>query len=124
MLVLSDCAARPSPSNGRGACTGPATAKGEVSLLRLGRLAYPAALRLMESTRFDAAMVDYQLPDGSGLDLCAKLVYRVPEIPVIVMSGACDPTLPARAVATGAFSFLKKPFHPESAARLFEQAFG
>jgi DNA-binding response OmpR family regulator len=58
----------------------------------------------------DAALLDYLLPDDSGLVLAAELRRRYPALPIIVMSGL---GLPAEDEATCrrlGFTMLPKPF--------------
>jgi len=44
------------------------------------------ARALIKDSRFDLALVDFTLPDGSGSDLVNELAAHVPPIPVIVFS--------------------------------------
>jgi len=47
-----------------------------------------ADARKLAATRLpDVALLDFRLPDGSGLDLLAALVREDPELPVIMMTG-------------------------------------
>lgn len=45
------------------------------------------ALRQLRSTRFDLAVLDYRLPDGSALDLVRTLRAEGSRLPVIMLSG-------------------------------------
>lgn len=44
------------------------------------------ARSLIKDSKFDLALVDFTLPDGSGSDLINELAAHVPPIPVIVFS--------------------------------------
>jgi CheY-like chemotaxis protein len=67
-----------------------------------------AAARHLQVYRPSVLIVDPGLPDGSGLDLVARLAAQRPRIPVILaMSG--DPGLEAAAQRSGADGFLLKP---------------
>jgi signal transduction histidine kinase len=57
---------------------------------------------------FDVALLDLGLPDASGLDGLAALNALVPELPAVVLTGARDPALAARALVAGAQDFLVK----------------
>lgn len=54
------------------------------------------ALRMIRSTRFDLAIMDYRLPDGCGLDLVRTLRAEAIALPVIMLSGEAD-RIPAEA---------------------------
>ena len=56
----------------------------------------------------DAIILDSELPDGSGLDLCGKLCDQY-DIPIIFISANKDDELPA--LQAGAYDFLKKPYN-------------
>jgi DNA-binding NtrC family response regulator len=63
---------------------------------------------------FAAAMILWEIPGPpSGFELLAKCRQRMPSTPVIVISGALDATLAARAYALGARDFLEKPLDTE-----------
>lgn len=65
-----------------------------------------AALRLLESERFDAVIVDVLLPGIAGLDLAKFAELR--GTAVIMMSG--DPNSIEK-LNDGGYPFLQKPFH-------------
>jgi two-component system C4-dicarboxylate transport response regulator DctD len=72
-------------------------------------------LRILEAERpvVDAVLTDLEMPVISGYDVAAVLAQRLPELPVVVMSGRVtdDPRVgAARAV-------LHKPFAPEELCR-------
>ncbi|TNC75002.1 response regulator [Rubellimicrobium roseum] len=67
-----------------------------------------AAERHLRGYRPDAAMVDLHLPDGSGLDLLARLAAARPRLDVLVaLTG--DPDSADAALAAGADAVLLKP---------------
>ena len=45
------------------------------------------ARRLLETTRFDVAIIDEHLPDGSGMALCRQLTSGRVMTPCIIISG-------------------------------------
>lgn len=68
-------------------------------------------LATIQATHPDVALVDINLPDGSGLDLCRKL-RAVPEfkkLPLIALSADALPEHIARALQTGFSHYLVKP---------------
>ena len=75
------------------------------------------ALRELEYHRPDLAVVDLGLPDGSGLDLLARLreadglVSRLdPALPVILLTGRNGESDRVRGFERGADDFVSKPF--------------
>ena len=40
--------------------------------------------------RFDIILIDLQLPDGSGYDLCQSLKERSPDTPVLIITARTD----------------------------------
>lgn len=76
------------------------------------------ARALIDAGRFAIALLDYQLPDGSGLELAVPLRDRDPQALIIVMSGARDPALEARIHALGIPHFLPKPLDCRALERI------
>jgi DNA-binding NtrC family response regulator len=61
------------------------------------------------SATTDAAIVDFSLPDGDGLDLLEHFKSTDPAVPVIVLTGQGSIELAVRAIKEGAEQFLTKP---------------
>jgi DNA-binding NtrC family response regulator len=57
----------------------------------------------------DAAILDYELPDGNALELMARLRAIVPSLPVIILTGQGSIQRAVEAVKLGADQFLTKP---------------
>ena len=68
-----------------------------------------AAQELFNSRRYDAAIVDYMLPDGNALELLPRMKEMSPHTPVIVLTGYGSIDLAVQAVKLGAEQFLTKP---------------
>jgi len=69
------------------------------------------ALQAFGQSHFDAAIVDVFLEDSSGLELIAGLRERVPDVPVIAVSGmAIDSAETSDDLAR--VVYLQKPFRP------------
>jgi two-component system KDP operon response regulator KdpE len=76
------------------------------------------ALDVAAVGRPDAAIVDLVLPDGDGVELCARL-REWSQMPIIVLSALGDEDAKVRALAAGADDYITKPFGPrELVARL------
>jgi CheY-like chemotaxis protein len=70
-----------------------------------------------------AIITDLHLPQSDGLDLIRRLRSepRFARIPILLISGDSDPSLPARALANGADAFFAKPYSPAAVRRRLEQ---
>lgn len=62
---------------------------------------------------FDAALLDVQLPDGSGVDLLETFKRAEPSLVCIMMSGQATIDLAVQAAGRGAIDFLEKPVSTE-----------
>ena len=67
------------------------------------------ALRLATSQEFDLYVFDKHLPDGSGLELCAKLNEATPGVPCLLYSGDAYDIHRSEALAAGADAYVAKP---------------
>jgi DNA-binding response OmpR family regulator len=67
------------------------------------------ALQLATTQDFDLYVLDRNLPDGSGLELCAKLNQVTPGVPCIFYSGDAYEMHRSQALAAGANDYVAKP---------------
>jgi CheY-like chemotaxis protein len=67
------------------------------------------ALTLAASEAFDLYVLDRRLPDGTGLDLCQKLLDLTPDVPCIFYSGDAYELHRRQALAAGAAEYVPKP---------------
>jgi signal transduction histidine kinase len=72
------------------------------------------AINAMESKHFDAVIVDWRLPDGSGGDLIPVIKRELPNAPVIVVTGLREFDTAVTALREGAYDFLTKPINPDA----------
>ncbi len=76
------------------------------------------ALDVAAVQRPDGAIIDLMLPDGNGIELCAKL-REWSSMPIILLSAMGDEDAKVKALAAGADDYVTKPFGPrELVARL------
>ena len=67
------------------------------------------ALQQARTGGFDLYVLNKHLPDGSGLDLCAKLNEVTPGVPCLVYSGDAYAIHRSEALAAGAHAYVVKP---------------
>ncbi len=67
------------------------------------------ALQLSKSHEFDLYVFDKHLPDGSGLELCTKLIANTPGVPCIFYTGDAYDIHRSEALAAGADAYVAKP---------------
>jgi two-component system response regulator DesR len=72
---------------------------------------------LAGSAQPDVAVVDLQLPDGDGLDLCARIAEASPTTRCLVLTSHARPGYLKRALAQGVLGFLPKTSSAEQLAR-------
>jgi len=71
------------------------------------------ARRSISARRFDAVLLDLNLPDGNGLEWIRSLREEQPEIAIIVITGQGDVPTAVEAMRLGADNFLVKPVDME-----------
>ena len=72
-----------------------------------------AALLAAKEQYPDIVLLDLRLPDGSGLDLVAKLRAIDPDLPVVLLTGHGSVDLAVEALKQGVTDFIEKPFKLE-----------
>lgn len=70
-------------------------------------------LAAISEQAFDTVLVDINLPDISGLDVCAKIIENIPDVPVIVMTAFGNMETAISAIRAGAYDFVTKPLDIE-----------
>src|SRR5512143_1781455 len=56
----------------------------------------------LNEREYDIVLLDYMLPDGTGLDVLEQMAKRSRQIPVIVVTGQGDERIAAQAILSGA----------------------
>lgn len=78
------------------------------------------AIQLMESEHFDLALLDVNLPDGNGFDLCRIIKQARPELPVIFLTANDLEEDVLNGFDLGAEDYVTKPFHMKVLLRRVE----
>jgi two-component system, NtrC family, nitrogen regulation response regulator GlnG len=77
----------------------------------------------VEEDRPDVIVLDFQLPDGSGLELFDRIRAADPRRPVIFLTARGTTQTAIEAMKRGAFDYLGKPFDLEQMSGLLDRAF-
>jgi len=88
------------------------------------------AMRICDAEAIHMALLDVELPDTSGFELCARIRAhdRLMSVPIFVLTGRGDVDAKAEAFRAGADDYLVKPIVPEElvarAVRALERNYG
>ena len=82
------------------------------------------ALGAVEQKPFDVYLMDYKLPDGSGLDVAERVRSKWGATPIILISGYDPSAVALRAEKLGISDFLEKPFSRETICNAVKKAIG
>jgi PAS domain S-box-containing protein len=66
------------------------------------------ALNALRERTFDILLLDLNLPDSQGIETLNKVFARIPETPIIVLTGIDDETIGFRAISEGGQDYLVK----------------
>ena len=80
------------------------------------------ALNVIEQESFDAYVLDYKLPDGSGLVVAARIRAKWGSVPIILISGYDPSAIALRAQQLRITEFLQKPFSRETICEVMQKA--
>jgi DNA-binding response OmpR family regulator len=83
-----------------------------------------AALKAFEEQSFDLAIVDIFLQGTNGFDLIGTLRERVPDLPVVAISGMTALDFLSESPGLSDVVCLQKPFRPHDLMRAIEAARG
>ncbi|MEE1946870.1 sigma-54 dependent transcriptional regulator [Pedobacter sp. KR3-3] len=71
------------------------------------------AYKLIDQQDFDLLLVDYRLPDGTGLDVLKYAREKGIATPTIVMTSFNDVRTAVKSIQLGAFDYITKPVNPD-----------
>ena len=81
-----------------------------------------AGLKEFESSKFDLAIVDIFLQGTNGFDLIRMMRERIPDLPIVAISGMTTLDFVASAPEYSDVVCLQKPFRPNDLVRAIEAA--
>lgn len=79
-------------------------------------------LKSFQSRSFDMVILDYRLPDTTGMDLLHEIKAEKPATPVVIMTSFQDIRTAVKAIKAGAFEYITKPVNPDELVMIVEQA--
>jgi DNA-binding response OmpR family regulator len=86
----------------------------EISLGTLATLEFQVNLSdaqaSLDNEKPDLIILDIELPDGSGIDLCSKIQMDNPEIPIFLLTGKEALSEKIMGFSAGADDYITKPF--------------
>ncbi len=82
-----------------------------------------AGLREFENSRFDLVIVDIFLQGTNGFDVIAMMRERIPNLPVVAISGMTTLDFLSGSPEVSGVVCLRKPFRPNQLVRAIEAAY-
>ncbi len=80
------------------------------------------ALAAFDQQEFEVVLTDVRMSGLSGVELCAQIVGRREDVPVIVATAYADTDTAVAAIRAGAYDFVTKPFDVDDLALTIERA--
>ena len=80
------------------------------------------ALKLLERKIFDLVLADIKMPGMDGLELLELIKRENPDLTVVMMTGHGDIDMAVKAMKSGAYDFITKPFDHDALVLRLEKA--
>ena len=77
---------------------------------------------LLQHNSFDLILLDYRLPDGSGMDILMFLRNNQLQVPAIVMTSFHDIRTAVKTIRSGAYDYITKPVNPDELLLVIREA--
>lgn len=69
------------------------------------------AEKSIHDNQFDLILLDINLPDGNGIQLCQKLMVESPEVPIFILTSMDNISDKVLGFSAGADDYITKPFN-------------
>lgn len=79
-------------------------------------------MKSFHSSSYDLVLLDYRLPDITGLEILQELKHTNPATPVIIMTSFSDIRTAVKAIKAGAYEYITKPVNPDELLLLLGNA--
>ncbi|MDH5637463.1 MAG: sigma-54 dependent transcriptional regulator [Nitrospinota bacterium] len=86
-------------------------------------LTFRDAMKEIDAGEFDAAVIDYFMPNTTGLEMMKAFHATDPDLPVIVLTASRDIKVAVNMIKEGAFNYLIKPVDPDELYVNLDNAF-
>ncbi len=70
-----------------------------------------SAHKMLDSQKYDCALLDVTLPDGTGFDLAKHIHDDHPDVPIVFLTAHSNPDERIEGLEIGAEDYIVKPFH-------------
>jgi two-component system response regulator HydG len=72
-----------------------------------------SSMKVLSQQSFELLLVDYRLPDGTGLDILAHVRSNGLNYPVVIMTSFNDVRTAVKSIQLGAIDYITKPVNPD-----------
>ncbi|MCW3110583.1 MAG: sigma-54 factor interaction protein [Segetibacter sp.] len=79
-------------------------------------------LSAISENKFDLLLLDYRLPDGTGLDFLTSCKKKCLHVPAIIMTSFNDVRTAVKAMRSGAYEYIIKPLNPDELLMVINEA--
>lgn len=80
------------------------------------------AMREIDPQDYDCVVSDLRMPGASGFDVLAHFRAADRDLPVILLTGHGDVPVAVRAIQTGAYDFIEKPYDADMLVTVLDRA--
>lgn len=81
------------------------------------------AFSVIHKHNLEVIILDIKLPDGNGLNLMEKFLEEIPPVEVILITGFGDIDTAVKAMKSGAYDYITKPFNLDHLDLVVEKAY-